>query len=207
MVFSAKDAIEQAKQVHGVDSGVFVEKFLKGREFTAFIMGDAQQGLHVYDVVERVFNTKLKTFERILAFDRYWDGYDLNGKISLFHQMHAFSWAMSGNAPQNAEQLYWYEKAPENFQHRLKTIAQNAYVSLGGSGYGRVDMRTDSLDGSDEDAWVLEVNANCGISFNVNEFTSTHGEILRLSNSSILEFTRELLSYARNRQKATSERH
>ena len=79
MVFQAREALEQASRVEGVDRGVFVERFLAGREFTALVSGDELAGVHVYTVVERVFNTNLKTYQRILAFDRYWDGYDLDG--------------------------------------------------------------------------------------------------------------------------------
>jgi hypothetical protein len=89
----------------------------------------------------------------------------------------------------------------------LRQLAQDAYVALGGSGYGRytlalyflifllpgssfyhtkinnknfshdrVDIRSDAMDS--QNVFVLEVNANCGVSFNVNEFTSTVGEVL-----------------------------
>jgi hypothetical protein len=44
-----------------------------------FVVGSEREGLTVHMPVERVFNPKLRETERILAFDRYWDGYDLEG--------------------------------------------------------------------------------------------------------------------------------
>ena len=105
---------------------------------------------------------------------------------------------MKGNKPENTEQVYWYERAPDDLQNGLKSVAERAYLALDGNGYGRVDMRTESME--DAAPWVLEVNANCGVSFNVDEFTSTHGEILRLSKSSVEQFTHHLLQYALKRQ-------
>jgi hypothetical protein len=82
-VFTAKEALEQATKTTGVAQGIFVERFLAGREFTAFVVGDKEHGTRVYPVAERVFNPKLLKYQRILAFDRYWDGYDLNGVLGV----------------------------------------------------------------------------------------------------------------------------
>lgn len=72
-----------AKNVVGADNGVFAERFLAGREFTVFIAGDEINGVKVYPIAERVFDPKLAKFERILAFDKYWDGFDLEGLLSI----------------------------------------------------------------------------------------------------------------------------
>ncbi|KAJ2996840.1 Translation initiation factor eIF-2B subunit beta [Globomyces sp. JEL0801] len=128
------------KQINAViketNGGVFIESFLAGREFTALCSGDREDGIHVYPVAERVFNKNLK--ER-----QHWDGYDLDGSI-----------------PTTEEELYWYEKAQEDWQDHLRDIAGRAYLACGGSGYGRVDIRTKNA--SELNAYVLEVNANCG---------------------------------------------
>jgi D-alanine-D-alanine ligase-like ATP-grasp enzyme len=71
--------------------------------------------------------------------------------------------------------VYWYAPASELVQERIKEVARKAFLAVQGSGYGRVDIRTATMDS--EDPIVLEVNANCGISFNPNEFTSTVGEV------------------------------
>jgi D-alanine-D-alanine ligase-like ATP-grasp enzyme len=83
---------------------------------------------------------------------------------------------MAGNTPgKNAEQVYWYQQASNDLQPALQDVARKAYLALDGCGYGRVDIRTPSMD--DDSPFVLEVNANCGVSFNPNEFTSTMGEV------------------------------
>ena len=119
IVRSIQEAVDQIERVRQLtDSDIYIERFLDGREFTALVTGCAgtlagvaiessptsssEDSIKVYSVAERVFNPKLKNDQRVLAFDRYWDGYDLNG----------------GNG--NGGQLYWYEKAPEEWQEHLK---------------------------------------------------------------------------------------
>ncbi|KAF9430323.1 hypothetical protein BGZ76_000882 [Entomortierella beljakovae] len=97
---------------------VFVEKFLAGREFTALVVGDKDWGVKVYPVAERAFNPKLSKFERILAFDQYWEGYDLEGG--------------SGDG-----EYCKYKMAYSEWQEQLQEVAKNAYLALNGDGYGR----------------------------------------------------------------------
>ncbi|KAG0232983.1 hypothetical protein BGW42_007796 [Actinomortierella wolfii] len=123
---------------------VFVEKFLAGREFTALCVGDKDWGVRVFPVAERVFDSKLGKYERLLAFDKYWEGYDLQGG-------------------QGNEDFCRYACANDNWQPALQKIAMDAYLALQGNGYGRVDIRTSEIDVCDP--VVLEVNANCGLSF------------------------------------------
>jgi hypothetical protein len=59
----------------------------------------------------------------------------------------------------------------------LIELARTAYISVGGTGYGRVDIRTRTPES--RDAFVLEVNANCGLAF--GRLASSLGEILILS--------------------------
>ncbi|KAJ3320884.1 hypothetical protein HDV06_004780 [Boothiomyces sp. JEL0866] len=186
IVENLPDAVRQVKKVlQENEGGVFVESFLAGREFTAVVTGDFS-GVNVYPVAERVFNSKLKEKQRILAFDRYWDGYDLEG-----------------NTPgPDAPVLYWYELAPDDWQEYLQDIAKRAYLACGGSGYGRgntevtpVDMRTRNR--VDKDAYVLEVNANCGLTF--GKGTSSLGEVLHLCKESEKEFCKNLIQFAVNR--------
>ncbi|KAF9387703.1 hypothetical protein BGX21_000485 [Mortierella sp. AD011] len=40
---------------------------------------DEDWGIKVYPVPERAFDPKLDKFERIMAFDKYWEGYDREG--------------------------------------------------------------------------------------------------------------------------------
>ncbi|KAF9286991.1 hypothetical protein BGZ68_002371 [Mortierella alpina] len=155
---------------------VFVEKFLAGREFTALVVGDKDWGVRVYPVAERAFDPKLGKFERLLAFDQYWDGYDLEGG-------------------QGNEDFCKYQMADEAWQEQLKQVAEDAYLALDGSGYGRVDIRTVEMDVCEP--VVLEVNANCGLSFEKD--TSSMANILLMSHIAPPGFVRDLIEHALHR--------
>lgn len=181
VVFDARSALEQAHRVTGVDDGVFIERFLAGREFTVFVVSlprgvqdeneFQETGLKVFAPVERVFNSSLGTYQRILAFDRYWDGYTLDNQPGTQKQQQA----PAKQDEKKPMEVYKYAMADQTIQHLLKDIAVRAFRALGGNGYGRVDMRSDAIDS--KNVFVLEVNANCGIAFNPNEFTSTVSEV------------------------------
>lgn len=70
VVSTEAEALDQISKVLKTTSdGVFLESFLAGREFTALCTGSSPN-VKVYLVAERVFNSKLKEKERILAFDK-----------------------------------------------------------------------------------------------------------------------------------------
>ncbi|KAF9989682.1 hypothetical protein BGZ75_005359 [Mortierella antarctica] len=167
---------------------VFVEKFLAGREFTALVVGDKDWGVQVYPVAERAFDSKLGKFERLLAFDKYWDGYDLEGG-------------------QGNEDFCKYQMADEAWQEKLKQVAKDAYLALDGSGYGRVDIRTVEMDVCEP--VVLEVNANCGLSFEKD--SSSMANILLMSKVAPPGFVRDLIEHALHRsgrlREAMAHRH
>jgi hypothetical protein len=128
----------------------------------ALVVGDAKRGVTTYPVVERAFDPTLPVEQRLLAFDRYWDGYDLQG-----------------NVPQVAKKIYTYTLAPADLQSRLQDLARAAYLAVGGRSYGRVDIRADQLDLSVAQFCVLEVNSQPGLSFDTD--SSSLGSILHLS--------------------------
>ena len=143
--------------------GVFAERFIPGREFTVLCASDpsASMGVFVYPPVERVFHSALPAHERLLSYDRYWEKYETEG-------------ALPDRAP-----IAHYESAPAEYAEALVALARDAYVALGGVGYGRVDIRRDERTG---EFLVLEANCNCGL--------STDGEtsvswILRLSGETM----------------------
>ena len=183
VVHSRQEALNHALKIQDANpDGIFIEQFLAGQEFTVLLTGDVKSGVKAYIPVERVFNKKLTTFERILAFDQTWAGCDDGNQGS------------ERAVPKDGK-FYWYEAAPEFMQEKLKDIAKQAYIACGGSGYGRVDIRSTSRDSLD--FVVLEVNANCGLSF-IPGFSST-GEIFKIGQVSPVEFIKELVSYACNR--------
>jgi D-alanine-D-alanine ligase len=149
--------------------GFIAEQFIAGREFTVLIVGDGRPGARVrshaprrvFPPVERVFASTLPDTERFLSFDRLWEFYD-------------------GEAPlDNAASLWEYGAVPDAaLAARIASLAWDAYGSVGGSGYGRVDIRQDASTG---ELYVLEVNAQCGLSEDEN-YTSI-GAILRFADT------------------------
>ncbi|KAF9096206.1 hypothetical protein BGX23_011798 [Mortierella sp. AD031] len=164
---------EQKMEINIETPTVFVEKYLAGREFTALVIGDKDWGVRVYPVAERAFDPKLGKYERVLAFDQYWDGYDLQGG-------------------QGNEDFCRYLMANDAWQDHLQQVAKDAYLALGGNGYGRVDIRTVEMDACEP--VVLEVNANCGLSFERD--SSSLANILLMSNVSPPGFVWDLIDHA-----------
>ncbi len=87
--------------------------------------------------------------------------------------------------------FYQYAAAPQNLNRKIKKISWDAYVSNGGKGYTRVDLRMDKFTGR---IAVLEVNAQCGLSEDEN-YTSI-GAILRYSNKSFAQMVVEIINDA-----------
>ena len=159
--------------------GIIAESFIKGREFTVLISGSAQHPKHckVYPAIERVFHESLPAEEQFLSFDRLWETYDTETAM-----------------PQQAN-FYEYQPAPGSLQNSIQRISMQAYKALGGTGYTRLDIRMDSETG---DMYVLEANAQCGLSEDEN-YTSI-GAILRLANTSFTQLVKSILEDAARRK-------
>ncbi|MCX8019789.1 MAG: SET domain-containing protein-lysine N-methyltransferase [Chitinophagaceae bacterium] len=140
--------------------GFIVEKFIEGREFTTFITGSADEPKYcrVYEPVERVFHDSLPETEKFLSFDRLWEIYEEES-------------VMPGNS-----NFFEYQPVEPELVAALKEISLKAYRACGGKGYTRIDIRMDKNTGQ---LYVLEVNAQCGLSEDEN-FTSV-GAIMRFS--------------------------
>jgi D-alanine-D-alanine ligase len=76
----------------------------------------------------------------------------------------------------------------------LKKISWDAFVATKGKGYTRVDIRQDAASGK---LYVLELNAQCGISEDEN-FTSI-GAILKVTGKSFSLLVEEILVDALHR--------
>ena len=155
--------------------GVLVEQFIDGPEFTTFIVGSADdpERSTIYPPVERVFHSSLPARQRLLSYDRLWEVYEREEPLAD----DAFLWE--------------YGPAPEALSERLKTVSWAAYVAMGGCGYGRVDLRMDARSGT---LYVLEVNAQCGLSEDEN--STSIGAILRFGNRSFARLVREIIDDA-----------
>ncbi|HMV10818.1 MAG TPA: ATP-grasp domain-containing protein [Cyclobacteriaceae bacterium] len=155
--------------------GIFVEEFVNGREFTTLVVGSSTKpkSLHCYTPIERVFHKSLPEKEQFLSFDRLWETYDTEKPI----EAEGF--------------LYNYKKADEELIEILKEISIKAFRSVGGMGYGRLDIRMDKNTGK---FYVLEVNAQCGLSED-EDYTSI-GAILRFDGKSFTHLIVEILEDA-----------
>jgi D-alanine-D-alanine ligase len=155
--------------------GIFVEEFINGREFTTLVVGSSSEpaSLKVYPPAERVFNGSLPDKERFLSFDRLWETYDDESPLP------------------DKGLLYNYYEPEYELVNKLKQISIDAFRSVGGMGYGRLDIRMDAHSGQ---LYMLEVNAQCGLSEDEN-YTSI-GAILRFAKKSFTYLIIEIVEDA-----------
>lgn len=155
--------------------GVFAERFITGREFTTFITGSyhSPERSRVYPPVERVFHDSLPATEQFLSFDRLWEIYERETPIGP----DAYLWQ--------------YAAAPADLVPAICDVSWAAYAAVEGTGYGRVDLRYDQETGQ---LFVLEVNAQCGISEDEN--ITSIGAILRFANRTFSQAVAEIIDDA-----------
>lgn len=158
-------------------SGIFAERFIDGPEFTVFVIADgtAPRGARAYPPVQRIFHSALPSHERFLSYDRYWSEYKEESRLP------------------EGEPFYRYRLAPVRLRDALADLATRAFVALDGAGYGRVDIRIEERTGR---MYVLEVNANCGLS---GDRETSVGEMLFLAKIPVQSLVREIMHDAFNR--------
>ncbi|MCR6720228.1 MAG: hypothetical protein NVV59_07965 [Chitinophagaceae bacterium] len=153
--------------------GLLAEGFINGPEFTTFVVGSAQGKIKVYPAVERVFHESLPDEEKFLSFDRLWEIYE-------------------EEKPMPADANFYEYAVPDPKLHdELERISIAAYEAVAAVGYGRIDIRMDKATGK---LYVLEINAQCGISEDDN-FTSI-GAILKVAKTSFTQLVREIITDA-----------
>ena len=167
-----------------VSGGVFVERYIAGPEFTTFIVGTADDFARrtVYPPIERVFHAALPATEQFLSYDRLWEVYERESPVG------------------DGEYLWEYQPVSGTLAERIQAVSWDAYAAVGGCGYGRVDLRMDSATG---ELYVLEVNAQCGLSEDEN-YTSI-GAILRFANRSFASVVHDIIVGAVARRPAESQ--
>ena len=198
VVFNDEQARVQVQQLpqrlHDVkflQDSIFVEQFINGSEFTVFLLGSANQpeSIKIYPPVERVFHSSLPETEQFLAYELYWtkDGEE------------------SSLPP--SEPFCRYQLVTPPLHDKLCELSKRAYCAVGGNGYARVDIR---MDKTSQQLFVLEVNANCGISsqhlstFDDNDLGATSvGTILHLARIPFAQLMSELIveAFARHSTK------
>lgn len=160
--------------------GLIAEQFITGPEYTSFIVGSSNDPASciVFPPVERIFHESLPEEEKFLSFDRLWEIYEEEKP-------------MPGN-----ENFYNYHQPAPGLLKSLQQLSLDAYVAVGGCGYGRLDIRMDKHTGK---LYVLEVNAQCGLSED-EDYTSI-GAILRFAGRSFSGMIRNVIEDAFVRRK------
>jgi D-alanine-D-alanine ligase len=162
--------------------GLFVEQFITGPEFTSFIVGSSsdQANCFVYPPVERIFHESLPEEEKFLSFDRLWEIYEDEKP-------------MPGN-----DNFYNYHKPDPSLVKKIEKLSLQAYKAVGGTGYGRLDIRMDKNTGR---LYMLEVNAQCGLS--EDEDHTSIGAILRYADKTFSGLVRKIITDAFSRRNLT----
>jgi D-alanine-D-alanine ligase len=113
---------------------VLVQRYVEGREVNVGILGEA-----VLPISEIDFGNMPKGMWRIVTYRSKWEtGSDED----------------LGSAPRCPARL------PAGLATQLRRVAGAAWRTVGGSGYGRIDMRIDERGRP----WILEINANPDLS-------------------------------------------
>lgn len=157
--------------------GLVAEKFVTGPEFTTFVVGSFDQPDHaiIYQPVERIFNSRLPEQEKFLSFDRLWETYEDEKPC--------------GNGVY--EDFYNYSKPDPVLYEALCKITWDAFCAVEGTGYGRIDIRMDKETG---EMYILEVNAQCGLSEDENH--TSIGAMVRLGTNSFSDMVKAIIENA-----------
>ena len=189
VVYSDKELLERIREIKKgyrgwnlLADGLIVEQFITGPEFTSFIVGSSStpEECFVYPPVERIFHESLPEEEKFLSFDRLWEIYEDEKP-------------MPGN-----ENFYEYHQPAPSLIKALEQLSLDAYVAVGGMGYGRLDIRMDKNTGK---LYMLEVNAQCGLSED-EDYTSI-GAILRYADKTFSDLIRKIIQDAFTRRNLT----
>jgi len=189
VVYSDKELLERIREIRKgyrgwnlLADGLIVEQFITGPEFTSFIVGSSSTPAEcfVYPAVERIFHESLPDEEKFLSFDRLWEIYEDEKP-------------MPGN-----ENFYDYHRPEPSLMKALEKLSLDAYIAVGGMGYGRLDIRMDKNTGQ---LYMLEVNAQCGLSED-EDYTSI-GAILRYADKTFSDLIRKIIQDAFTRRNLT----
>jgi D-alanine-D-alanine ligase-like ATP-grasp enzyme len=165
-VENAKQLQVQFKKMAAQYGSARIEEFIEGREFTCLVSDnpDNLDEPHVYNPVEIIFQAG-ETFKH---------------------------WAMKFDAEASADMDLDFV-AEAGLARRIKRMTGKMFVALGGTGYGRADIRMDG----DGNLFMLEMNPNPSVLNMEDDYTSgdymmqedpggTEGFLDRIFRSAIL---------------------
>ncbi len=158
------------------EAGLLAEQFIIGREFTTLLVGSYEKPelIQFYRPIERVFHESLPEKEQFLSFERLWESYEEEKPM-----------------PDNGNLYEYMPVTDPDLVARLRALSLDAFKAVKGKGYARLDFR---LDKKTNQLFVLEINAQCGLSDDEN-YTSI-GAILRVSNKTFTDLIVEVLDDA-----------
>eukprot|EP01012_Entosiphon_sulcatum_P039216 TRINITY_DN5149_c0_g1_i1.p1 TRINITY_DN5149_c0_g1~~TRINITY_DN5149_c0_g1_i1.p1 ORF type:complete len:1420 (+),score=234.28 TRINITY_DN5149_c0_g1_i1:1875-6134(+) len=153
---SISDVESTVKRLQTVFSAVIVEEFIEGPEYTVLVSGDCTdpQTIFVFPPAQRVFLEDLPAEQKFLTFTRNW-----------VTSNESFTYAQVENQVDVIA---------------LRELARRAYIAVGGSGYGRVDIRKREAT---KRFFVLEVDAACSIGSDTSA-----DNVLKLAGLSTADF-------------------
>ena len=129
-VETERDLRAQLRKTIASFGGALVEEFIEGREFTVLV-AEARDG-ETAPVTYAPMEARFPSGETFKHFDLKWVDYD---------------------------QMTWVPVDDADLAARLRDVSARFFATLGGSGYGRCDLRL-AADGA---LHMLEINPNCGI--------------------------------------------
>lgn len=117
----------------------FIEEYIDGREFNISIIGSSENPL-VLPLAEMQFINFPEDKEKIISHSAKWDD-------STFEY-------------QNTLRTFDFETSDKSLLKKLEAISLKCWEIFGLNGYARIDFRVDKYN----KPWILEINANPGIS-------------------------------------------
>ncbi len=130
VVRTVRELAARVEAMHERWDEVLVQRFVDGREVNAGILGD-----EVLPLAEIDFGELPNDCWRIVSYRSKW---------------------ITGSDEDIGTQPRCPARLPPGVARQVKRLAQSAWRAVGGSGYGRVDLRIDAA----AKPWILEVNAN-----------------------------------------------
>jgi D-alanine-D-alanine ligase-like ATP-grasp enzyme len=155
----------QVKKMQETFENILVEEFIQGAEFSLLVIGDSRfpdSQIEVFPPAQRVFDASIPPQECFLSYKLVWE----DGGVA-----------------------YRYE-AVDKDSELLMDLAKRAYDSVGGNGFGRIDVRR--RDATNE-YFVLEVNATCGVGYDASS-----AQILKLGGKGACYLLERVLSIGGN---------
>ena len=125
----------------GYGNGVIIEEFMKGKEFTVTVMGNAGvgKGVYVLPIVEQNFDVLPKEYPRLSSFE--------------------VKWFFEDTLPDPSVAYICPAKLDADLQQRIEAICIKAFTVLHCRDIARIDLRLDS-EGKPH---LLEINALPGM--------------------------------------------